>query len=92
VAHERTIKRLAHDVVPQRFRLCVLHDEEPIVETNVGEVVQLAVDVRDQTGPGVTRRSKRGHPVLAAGPALGEVMEYHLVREQREVSSGRGGH
>ena len=60
--HQRAVQRPASNVVPQRLRFRVLRHEEPIVEARVTEVVQLAIDVGDQTGPCVARRSKRRYP------------------------------
>ena len=73
----------------ERFRFLVLHHEERIVETHVVEVGQLAVDGRNQTGSAIADHSKRGHPVLATGATLSNVVERHLVVDEREPASRR---
>src|SRR5262245_46779687 len=83
-ADQRTVLGFALDVVPQRVTLAVLHHEKRVVETHVVEVVHLAVDRRDQTGPAVAERSKRGHPVFATGASLHDVVVRHLIHQQRE--------
>jgi hypothetical protein len=88
-AHQRTIQRLAGYVVPQRLRFRILHHEKPVVKARVTEVVQLAIDVRDQTGPCFARRSKCRHPVLTTGAPLCQVMKKHLLGEQGEIAGGR---
>lgn len=87
--HQGTVERLAADVIPERFGFGVLHHEERVVKADVVEVVHRAVDRGNHTGPAIAHHSKRGHPVLAPGVTLGQVVVRHLVGQQRESTGCR---
>ena len=84
----RSVQCFACNVVPQRFRLDILHDEQRIVEANVVEMQLLAVNRGNQTGPSVAGASERGHPVLATGLPLRDVVVSHLVDQQCQRTRG----
>ncbi len=64
-------------------RLVVDQQEEPVVKTARAEVVDLAVDDRGQTDPGVADASEGNHVRLTGQLALREVMIRELVDQER---------
>jgi len=74
------IFRFTGNVVPQRVRFGVIQREQPIIQTRVGEVVQLAIDRRNQTGPAIAGGSKRRHPIFVTGSTLRDMVVDHLLR------------
>jgi hypothetical protein len=67
-------------------RLGVIQREQPIVKTRVGEVVQLDVNDRNQTGPAICRPVKTWPSSPCSEPSLSDVMVYHLIGEEGQVT------
>ena len=84
LTEERAVHRLAGHVVPARPRLVVVHEEEAVVESLLGEGMDFAVDARDQTDPRVADHSEGDHPRLAGQLALRDVVIRHLHGHEGE--------
>ena len=81
---ERSVQRFAGNVVPERARLPIPHEEETVVQAAGLEMVQLAVHEGSQTDSRIARRSERHHPWLARHFALCDMVEHHFARDQGE--------
>lgn len=76
--------RLAGDVVPVAAGLVIGQKDETVVESPGAEVVQLSVDQRGQTDPGVADQSKDDDIRLSIQNSLCDMMVGHLPDQERQ--------